>query len=128
MGILSNFLNRRKAKVPLKNMVPEEKKTIRKTFGLYCHSHHHTSGNNLCPSCNALLATVMTKIQKCPYGITKPVCQVCDRPCFGTKANIKFREIMKHSQKRMFIYHPMLFLKQKLKEYNFAYAKSKQKK
>ena len=69
MGIFSRFLPKRKP-VEIKNNVPKEKEEIRKTFGVYCHSHHNTSGSKLCPKCTALLTTVMTKISRCPYGIT----------------------------------------------------------
>ena len=81
MGIFSRFLPKRKP-VEIKNNVPKEKEEIRKTFGVYCHSHHNTSGSKLCPKCTALLTTVMTKISGCPYGITKPICERCDRSLF----------------------------------------------
>ena len=38
MGIFSRFLPKRKP-VEIKNNVPKEKEEIRKTFGVYCHSH-----------------------------------------------------------------------------------------
>lgn len=128
MGIFSRFFNKRNNKqpAPIKNTVPEEKKTIRKAFGVYCHSHHNTSGKMLCPKCNALLMTAMTKIQRCPYGITKPLCHICETPCFGQKQTIAFRKIMKNSRKGMFLRHPIMFIKQKLKEWGFAYMKQKQ--
>ena len=59
MGIFSRFLPKRKP-VEIENNVPEEKEEIRKTFGVYCHSHHNISGSKLCPKCTALLTTVMT--------------------------------------------------------------------
>lgn len=128
MGIFSRFFNKRAAKqpAPIKNTVPEEKKTIRKAFGVYCHGHHSTSGKALCPKCNALLMTAMTKIQRCPYGITKPLCHICETPCFGQKQTVEFRRIMKGSRKGMFFRHPIMFIKQKLKEWGFAYMKQKQ--
>ncbi|WP_196593009.1 nitrous oxide-stimulated promoter family protein [Pectinatus sottacetonis] len=127
MGIFSRFFNKRtKQPAPIKNTVPEEKKAIRKAFGIYCHSHHNTSGKALCPKCNALLMTAMTKIQRCPYGITKPLCHICETPCFGQKQTMEFRKIMKSSQRGMFFRHPMMFIKQKLKEWGFAYMKQKQ--
>lgn len=114
MGIFSRFLPKRKP-VEIKNNVPKEKEEIRKTFGVYCHSHHNTSGSKLCPKCTALLTTVMTKISRCPYGITKPICERCDRPCFGTKQTKEFRSIMQSTQKKMFLRHPILAFKHKMK-------------
>ncbi len=129
MGFFSRLFKRRKnEQVPIKNTVPDEKKAIRKAFGAYCHSHHNTSGKNMCSKCNALLMTVMVKIQRCPYGITKPVCQVCETPCFGAKQTQQFRTIMKGSQKKMFFFHPLIFMRQKLKEWSFMYYKQKSNK
>ena len=85
MSIFSRFLPKRKPP-EIKNNIPKEKANIRKTFGIYCHKHHDTSGDKLCPKCTALLATVMTKMNRCPYGITKPICDRCDRPCFPAPA------------------------------------------
>ena len=85
MSIFSRFLPKRKPP-EIKNNIPKEKENIRKTFGIYCGKHHEKKGDKLCPRCTALLATVFTKIDRCPYGITKPICDRCDRPCFGAKA------------------------------------------
>ena len=104
-GNFFKILPKRKP-VEIKNNVPKEKEEIRKTFGVYCHSHHGTSGTKLCPKCTALLSTVMVKIARCPYGITKPICERCDRPCFGAKQTKEFRDIMKSTQKRMFFTSP----------------------
>lgn len=125
MGIFSRLLPKRKP-VEIKNTVPKEKEEIRKTFGVYCHSHHGTKGKNLCPKCNAILSSVMVKIQKCPYGITKPICEKCDRPCFGPKINEEFRTIMTKTQKKMFLRHPMLAFKHKIKSWGVDYAKMQQ--
>ena len=127
MSFLSKFLPKKKP-VEIKNNVPKEKATIRKTFGVYCHKHHHTSGDKLCPKCQALLATVMTKMNRCPYGITKPICDRCDIPCFGTEPTKEFRKIMASSQKRMFLKHPMLTIKHKLASMGVDYAKHEQEK
>ena len=120
MSIFSRFLPKRKP-VEIKNNMPKEKATIRKTFGIYCHSHHKTSGDKLCPQCQALLATVMTKMNRCPYGITKPICDRCDRTvqCFGSKQAQEFLHIMGSSQKTV---------KHKLASMGVDYAKYQQAK
>lgn len=101
MGIFSRFLPKRKP-VEIKNNVPKEKEEIRKTFGVYCHSHHNTSGSKLCPKCTALLTTVMTKISRCPYGITKPICERCDRPCLALNKQKNFALSCKALRKKCF--------------------------
>ena len=113
MSIFSRFLPKKKP-VEIKNNIPKEKANIRKAFGIYCHSHHGTSGDKLCPKCTALLATVMTKMNRCPYGITKPICDRCERPCFGAKQTQEFLKIMDSTSKRMFLRHPMMSVKHKL--------------
>ena len=75
MSIFSRFLPKRKPP-ELKNNIPKEKENIRKTFGIYCKKHHGPKEGKLCPSCTALLATVFTKMDRCPYGITKPICDM----------------------------------------------------
>ncbi|MFA6851285.1 MAG: nitrous oxide-stimulated promoter family protein [Selenomonadaceae bacterium] len=127
MGILSKFLPKKKP-VEIKNNVPKEKNNIRKTFGVYCHSHHKTPSDKLCPKCTALLATAMTKMNRCPYGITKPICERCEIPCFGIKQTKEFREIMSSAQKRMFFKHPVMTIKHKLQSMGVDYAKREQEK
>lgn len=125
MGLFSRFLPKKKP-VEIKNNVPKEKANIKKTFIVYCHSHHNTTGDKLCPKCTALLATVMTKMNRCPYGITKPICDRCDIPCFGPAQTKEFRTIMKSSQKRMFLKHPVMTVKHKLASMGVDYAKHEQ--
>ncbi len=127
MSFLSRFLPKKKPP-EIKNNIPKEKEAIKKTFAVYCHAHHDTEGTKLCSKCNALLATVLTKIDRCPYGITKPICDKCDRPCFGTAPTKEFLQIMDSSQTKMLFKHPILTMKHKLASMGADYAKIKQQK
>ena len=127
MSIFSRFLPKRKPP-EIKNNIPKEKENIRKTFGIYCGKHHEKKGNKLCPRCTALLATVFTKIDRCPYGITKPICDRCDRPCFGAKATQEFLTIMQGTQRGMLLRHPIMTIKHKLAGMGVDYAKHQQQK
>ena len=125
MGILDKIkkiLPKRKPPEP-QNNVPKERENIRKTFGLYCNSNHGTTDNKLCPKCTALLTTVMLKIQRCPYGISKPICDACETPCFGEVPTKEFRNIMKSGQKKMLLSHPLMAVKHKLAGLGAEYAK-----
>lgn len=125
MGIFSKFLPKKKP-VVIQNNIPKEKETIRKMFGTYCQSKHNTaSGKKLCPKCTALLATTMLKINRCPYGITKPICEKCDIPCFGPAQTKQFREIMSSAQTKMYFKHPIMALKHKLYGWRIDLAKAK---
>ena len=126
MGFFSKFLPKRKP-VEIKNNVPKEKENIKTTFAVYCHKNHNTSGEALCPKCTALLATIMIKMSRCPYGITKPICDRCDRPCFGAKQTKEFLE-MNSSQKHMLLSHPIMTVKHKLASMGVDYAKYQQQK
>lgn len=130
MGLLDkikSFLPKRKPPEQVNN-VPKEKEHIRKTFGVYCKANHNSDGDKLCPKCNALLTTVFTKISRCPYGISKPVCEKCETPCFGEVATNKFREIMSASQKKMLLSHPIMTVKHKLQSLGADYAKQERDK
>ena len=121
MSIFSRFLPKKK-QPEIKNNIPKEKANIKKTFGVYCHKEHGTEGDKLCPKCTALLATVLMKMNRCPYGITKPICDRCDRPCFGAKATQDFLTIMKGTQRGMFLRHPIMTIKHKLASMGVDYA------
>ena len=127
MSIFSRFLPRRKPP-EFKNNISKEKENIRKTFGVYCHKRHEHKGDKLCTKCTALLATVLTKIDRCPYGITKPICERCDTPCFGARQTVEFREIMNSSVGGMFFRHPIMTIRHKLQSLGVTYAKQQQQK
>ena len=121
MSIFSRFLPKRK-QPEIKNNIPKEKANIKKTFGVYCHKEHGTEGDKLCPKCTALLATVLMKMNRCPYGITKPICDRCESPCFSKSQNIEFRKIMTANQKSMLLRHPIMTIKHKLASMGVDYA------
>ena len=72
----------------------------------------------------------MTKMNRCPYGITKPICDRCDRTvnCFGSSQAQEFLKIMGSTQKRMFLHHPVMTVKHKLASMGVDYAKYQQAK
>jgi len=125
MGILDKIKKLLPKRKPpeLKNNVPKERENIRKTFGAYCNSNHNTSDGKLCPKCTALLTTVMLKIQRCPYGIGKPVCDHCETPCFGEESTAAFLDVMKGGRKKMMFSHPLMTLKHKIAGVGADYAK-----
>ena len=127
MGFLSRFLPKRK-QPEIKNNIPKEKKNIKNTFAVFCHKNHNTPEGQLCTKCSALLAQIMTKMNRCPYGITKPICDRCDRICFGTKQSGEFLHIMQSSQTGMFFKHPIMTLKHKLAGMGVDYVKYQRQK
>ncbi len=128
MSIFSRFLPKKKQQ-EIKNNIPKEKANIKKTFALYCQKEHGTTGDKLCPKCTALLATVLMKMNRCPYGITKPICDRCENPCFSKSQNAEFCKIMTANQKSMLFRHPIMTIKHKLAGLGVDYAiKEREKK
>ncbi len=119
MSILSRFLPKKKP-VEIKNNMPKEKANIKKTFGVYCHSHHGTSGDKLCPKCTALLATVMTRMNrdKCEFA----------GQCFGERQAREFLTIMNTGSRKMYLKHPVMAVKHKLASMGVDYARYEQQK
>ena len=110
MGIMDkvkSLLPKRK-EPELKNNVPREKETIRKTFGEYCNANHGTEGGKLCGKCTAVLSTVLLKINRCPYGIGKPICEQCETACFGERYTKEFLTAMKGGRNKMLLTHPLM--------------------
>ena len=62
------------------------------------------------------------KMNRCPYGITKPICDRCESPCFSKSQNIEFRKIMTANQKSMLLRHPIMTIKHKLASMGVDYA------
>lgn len=129
MSFISKFLPKRKP-VEIKNNIPKEKASIKKTFAVYCHAHHGTSGEKLCPKCTALLATVMTRMNRCRYGITKPICDRCEyvSECFGARQARDFLTIMNSNRGRMYLKHPIMSIKHKFLSMGVDYARYEQQK
>ena len=130
MGLLDkikSLLPKRKPPEQINN-VPKEKENIRKTFGVYCKANHNTEGDKLCPKCTALLTTVFTRMSRCPYGISKPICEKCETPCFGEKATREFIDVMQSSQKKMLLSHPIMTVKHKLQSLGADYARQERDK
>ena len=125
MSFLSNLIPerfRKKEKDPvedLKQNLPKEKANIKQSFATYCNSNHGTKDGKLCPKCNALLSIIFPKMNRCRYGVTKPVCDKCDMMCFGEGHNEAFMEIMEGSRKGMLVRH-------KIMKMGVDYAKQKQ--
>lgn len=125
MGILDKVKSLLPKRKPpeLKNNVPQEKENIRKTFGKFCNANHGTTDGKLCAKCTAVLSTVLIKINRCPYGIGKPICEQCETPCFGENFTKDFLAIMKGGQKKMLLSHPVMTIKHKMASLGAEYAK-----
>lgn len=110
----------------LKNNLPKEKENITKSFAVYCNANHGTERGKLCAKCNALLMTIFPKMNRCKYGLTKPICDKCEEQCFGDAHSKAFMEIMDGSRKKMLVKHPMMTVRHKIVGIGVDYARQKQ--
>jgi len=91
-----------------------ERVTMTKMIGIYCAGHHDSSGDSLCPTCQAFLDYAELRLQKCPYGDEKPTCANCPVHCYKPAQRAQAREIMRYAGPRMLLRHPLLSIAHQL--------------
>ncbi len=84
----------------------EERKTIAKMIGIYCHAKHHTS-QELCESCQYLLDYAELRLTRCPFAPDKPVCGKCPVHCYQADKREQVREVMRFAGPRMMLADPI---------------------
>lgn len=124
--IPARFRKKKDRQPEIKNSLPKERENIKKSFAVYCNANHGTADGKMCAKCSALLMAILPKMNHCPYGVTKPVCDRCDQQCFGTERNRAFMEIMDGSRKKMLVRHPLMTVRHKIMKLGVDYAKKKQ--
>jgi len=91
--------------------IRRERKTIRAMIQLYCHDQHTTHSSHtdaLCPSCAALEAYAMQRLDGCPYSPDKPTCVHCPTHCYKPDMREQVRVVMRYAGPRMLTRHPLL--------------------
>ncbi|MFI3295939.1 MAG: nitrous oxide-stimulated promoter family protein, partial [Rikenellaceae bacterium] len=81
-----------------------EKRTVSKMIEIYCRSHHITSA--LCTECRELAKYANTRLDHCPFGENKGVCNKCTIHCYKPSMRSRISEVMRYSGKRMILYSP----------------------
>ncbi|WP_417761203.1 nitrous oxide-stimulated promoter family protein [Shewanella sp.] len=84
--------------------------TIAAMTELYCRVHHHPT-DKLCDDCRALIAYAETRLDRCPYGHSKPACRHCPIHCYKPEPKASIQQIMRYSGPRMLLRHPLLALR-----------------
>ena len=89
-----------------------EYKTIKAMVHIYCRAHHANSTKSVpCPECTELIAYANEKLDRCPYGQSKPTCKKCPIHCYKKEQRQKIQKIMRYAGPRMLFYHPILAIK-----------------
>jgi hypothetical protein len=93
-----------------KARILREKKTVEEMIRLYCHAHHGTKGQTLCPDCQALRDYAFLRVRKCVFGEDKPTCKNCTIHCYAPQKKAAIKEVMQYSGPRMMFHSPGLAL------------------
>lgn len=60
----------------------------------------------MCPDCARLMAYARRRLEKCPYGASKPTCANCPIHCYKPAQRQRARDVMRFAGPRMTLRHP----------------------
>lgn len=106
----------------LQGALRTEMKTVAAMVEIYCRAHHHADGSQ-CQQCNDLLDYARMRLDRCPYGESKPTCNKCPIHCYKPEQKEKMRLVMRYSGPRMLLPHPLLAIRHLYKETKKAVGK-----
>jgi predicted amidophosphoribosyltransferase len=86
-----------------------EARTIQVMIGMYCGGNHATRAG-LCTDCHALQDYALGRLERCPYGGSKPTCANCPIHCYAPEMRERIRAVMRYAGPRMLLHHPLLAL------------------
>ena len=99
---------------PLGRRVRREQRTIAAMFDVFCHDHHgsvdRAPGAKLCDHCTTLLRYAHQRLENCPFGEAKRVCNECATHCYSETRRAQVREVMRYAGPRMMRRFPFLAL------------------
>jgi hypothetical protein len=87
-----------------------EWRTIAAMVRCYCHDHHG-AGERLCPECQGLLDYAGVRLERCHFGVEKPVCVKCPVHCYQPGRREQVKVVMRYAGPRMLWRHPVLSLR-----------------
>ena len=91
-----------------------EARTVDAMTRIYCRAHHGEE-KNLCNDCFGLLEYAQERIEQCPFGIDKPVCNQCTVHCYQPEKRERIRIVMRYAGPRMIWHHPILAIRHLLR-------------
>ncbi|GIU03108.1 nitrous oxide-stimulated promoter family protein [Shewanella morhuae] len=94
-----------------------EHQTIAAMMKIHCKAKHQNQDiTGLCTDCIELLDYAATRLDRCPYGQSKPTCNKCPIHCYKPEQKQMVKEIMIFSGPRMLLPHPIRAIKHLLAE------------
>jgi YbgA-like uncharacterized protein len=90
-----------------------ERETVAAMVAVFCRAHHG-AGPGLCAECAELETYTRLRLEKCPYGETKPTCANCPIHCYQPHRREQIRRVMAYAGPRMLLKHPILAVRHML--------------
>ena len=87
-------------------VIETEQKTIELMIRMYCKKYHNCR-LEICNECAELTDYAMTRLHKCRYGNSKPICRACKTHCYNPVMREKIIKVMRFSGPRMMFSHPI---------------------
>ena len=103
-----------------------EWQTIAAMVHCYCERHHDTK-TALCPECRELLDYAAVRLERCQFGVEKPVCVKCPVHCYQPARREQVKAVMRYAGPRMLWRHPILSLRHWLDGFRKAPALTESK-
>lgn len=93
--------------------IQANKNIVELMIDLYCRHNHPVflDGNKLCDDCLQLQKYSMLKLDKCPFGQSKPACVSCNIHCYSPEEKKRIRTVMRYACPRMIYKHPAATVK-----------------
>ncbi len=99
----------------LKGALFTEFKTVSAMIDIYCRKHHRNTSSE-CEECQQLRTYAETRLDRCPYGQSKPTCNKCPFHCYKPEPKQQMKSVMRYSGPRMLLPHPILAIRHLLHE------------
>ena len=87
-----------------------EWQTVAAMLSIYCRDRHATRAT-LCPECQELLNYAALRLERCRFGLEKPVCAKCPVHCYQRAPREQVRTVMRYAGPRMLWRHPILSIR-----------------
>jgi hypothetical protein len=104
----------KKASDILVGALETEFKTVKAMMEIFCKQQHGSKA--LCDSCKALLTYAEIKLDRCPYGESKPTCNKCPIHCYKPEQKQQMKAVMRYAGPRMLLPHPILSIRHLIHE------------
>ena len=86
-----------------------ERKTISAMVQLHCQDNHDQT-RGICDECADLQGYAFLRLDKCPFGDSKPTCAKCVIHCYKPAMREKIKNVMRYSGPKVTFRHPILAL------------------